>query len=127
MHLHCGDLDTALRHFDQVLRLGLPDSSIRFALSGTAHVHIVRGNHALALDYASRSLALNDRYDPTYWMLIAANAHLGQLDKARDWLRALLAIVPDVRLSRIVAAQPARFPDRFGPVMDGLRLAGFPE
>lgn len=127
MNTHCGDLDVALHFFDRALRLGLPDSSIRFALTGTAHVNVIRGYHARALDYASRSLALNDRFDATYWMLIAAHAHLGQIDKARDWLKTLLAIAPDARLSRIVVAQSSRFPERFTPIVDGLRLAGFPE
>jgi TolB-like protein len=127
MNVHCGDLDTALHYFDRALRLGLSDSTIRFALTGSAHVHILRGDHALALSFASRSLALNDRFDATYWMLIAGHAHLGQIDKARDWLRALLAIAPDVSLSRIVAAQSSRYPERLAPIVDGLRLAGFPE
>jgi TolB-like protein len=127
MNVHCGDLDTALNYFDRALRLGLSDSTIRFALTGSAHVHILRGDHALALSFASRSLALNDRFDATYWMLIAGHAHLGQIDKARDWLRALLAIAPDVSLSRIVAAQSSRYPERLAPIVDGLRLAGFPE
>lgn len=127
MHTHCGDLDTALQFFDRALRLGLPDSSIRFALTGTAHVNILRGNHAVALDYASRSLALNDRFDATYWMLIAGHAYLGQIDKARDWLKALMGIAPDARLSRIMTAQSSRYPERFMPIVDGLRLAGFPE
>lgn len=127
MNVHCGDPDIALHYFDRALRLGLPDSSIRFALTGTAHVHILRGDHALALGFASRSLALNDCFDPTYWMLIAAHAHLGQLDKARDWLRALRQIAPDARLSRIIASQPSLLAERFAPIVDGLRLAGFPE
>jgi tetratricopeptide (TPR) repeat protein len=127
MNLHCGDLETALQFFDRALRLGLSDSSIRFALTGSAHVHILQGNHALALSFTSRSLAVNDRFDPTYWMLIAGHAHLGQLDKARDWLRTLLANAPQVSLSRIVAAQSSRYPERFAPIADGLRLAGFPE
>ncbi|KAF0113526.1 MAG: transcriptional regulator domain-containing protein [Rhodobacteraceae bacterium] len=127
MNLHCGDLDTALQFFDRALRLAPPDSSIRFAMTGIAHLHIVRGDYHRALDYAGRSLALNDSFDATYWMLIAGHAHLGQIDKAREWLRALLAIAPDVRLSRIVKAQPALFAERFTPIVDGLRLAGFPE
>jgi tetratricopeptide (TPR) repeat protein len=127
MHVHCGDLDRAVQFFERALRLGLPDSSIRFACTGIAHVQILRGNYAQAVEYAARSLALNDRFDATYWMLIAGYAHLGHVGKARDWLAALLAIAPDVRLSRIIASQSSRFPERFMPIVDGLRLAGFPE
>jgi TolB-like protein len=127
MNVHCGDLDRAMQYFERAMRLGLPDSSIRFACTGIAHVQILRGTYTQAVEYAARSLALNDRYDATYWMLVAGYAHLGKVDTARDWLAALLAIAPDVRLSRIVASQPARFPERFAPIVDGLRLAGFPE
>ncbi len=127
MNLHCGKLDTALQSCERAMRLAPPDSSVRFAMTGIAHLHILRGEFARALDFASRSLALNDRFDATYWMLIAGHAHLGQIDKARDWLRALLSISPDVSLSRIVASQPSLLPERFDPVVEGLRRAGFPE
>lgn len=109
------------------MRLAPPDSSIRFAATGIAHLHLVRGDYARALEFATLSLALNDRFDATYWMLIAGHAHLGQIDKARDWLRALLAISPDVSLARIVASQASRYPERLAPIVDGLRLAGFPK
>jgi hypothetical protein len=38
-----------------------------------------------------------------------------------------LAFAPDARLSRIIAAQSSRFPERIAPVVEGLRLAGFPQ
>ncbi len=127
INLHCGDLDTAMQYYDRALRLGQSDPNARFVLTGIAHVLIVRGNFAEAIDFATRSLAFNDRFDATYWMLIAANAHFGRLDQARDWLRALLDVSPDVSLSRILASQPARIPDRFSAVADGLRRVGFPQ
>lgn len=127
MNLHCGELDTALQFLERAMRLAPPDSSIRFAATGIAHLHLVRGDYARALEFATLSLALNDRFDATYWMLIAGHAHLGQIDKARDWLRALLAISPDVSLARIVASQASRYPERLAPIVDGLRLAGFPK
>ena len=125
--VHCGDLDRAMAYFHHALRLGPSDPISRFGLCGIAHVHVLRGNYVEALDYAARSLAINDRFDATYWMLIAANAHLGHLDTARGWLRALLAFAPDITLTRIIAGQPARYPDRFAAIADGLRLAGLTE
>lgn len=127
MNLHCGDLDLAMQLLHRALRSGLTDPSVRFALTGIAHVHILRGNLEEALDFAARSLAINDRFDATYWMLIAANAHLGREEQAHGWLRELLAFGPDVRLSRILANQPSRYPDRFAAIAAGLRRAGFPE
>ena len=58
--------------------------SLRFERSPVAGIsEIFRGNYEEALSFASRSLALNAHFDPTYWMLIAANAYLGRMDDAR--------------------------------------------
>jgi TolB-like protein/tetratricopeptide (TPR) repeat protein len=127
MQMHCGDLDEAMQLYDRALRMGSTDPIARFALTGLAHLNIVRGDFAVALDFATRSLVLNDRFDATYWMLIAANAHLGRLDQAHIWLKALLEIAPDVSLSRVIAHQPARIPARFEAIAEGLRRAGFPQ
>jgi adenylate cyclase len=116
-----------MQYYDLALRLGHTDPNARFVLTGIAHLQIVRGNFSEALEFATRSLAFNDRFDATYWMLIAANAHLGRVDQARNWLKALLAFAPPVTISRILASQPSRYHDRFGPIVDGLRIAGFPD
>ena len=42
---------------------------------------MVLGNYAEALDWAMRSLAVNQNFPPTYWMLIAANAQLGRIGR----------------------------------------------
>ena len=47
---------------------------------------MIRGNYAEALVWAARSLASNPNFDPTYWVLIAANAHLGRMDEAHRFL-----------------------------------------
>jgi TolB-like protein/Tfp pilus assembly protein PilF len=122
--MHCGDLDEAHAHFHRALRIAPNDLDSRFLLSGLAMIHIIRGEYEEAISWASRSLALNAQYDPTYWMLIAANAHLGRMGAARDFVAQLVAKAPGVSLDRIVAGQPSKFPERIGTVLDGLRLAG---
>ena len=88
---------------------------------------MVRGDYAEALVWATRSLALNTRFDPTYWMLIAANAHLGHMEEARRYLQDSRAIAPDVTVASIRAGQPAKDPARVAAILEGLRLAGLPE
>ena len=125
--LHCGDLDRAIALFTRALRLsgGGPDSQL--ALTFIAHACVVRGAYAEALDHGTRSLMFNSHFDPTYWFLIAALAHLGRIDEARGYLATLLAEKPGVTLAGIRAGQPARLPQRIEPVLAGLRLAGMPE
>src|SRR3954452_1419182 len=56
-HLHCGSLDEALRHFHQANRLSPGDRGAHLALSGIAHVELVRCNHVEAVAWAARALA----------------------------------------------------------------------
>ncbi|MBB4331334.1 winged helix-turn-helix domain-containing tetratricopeptide repeat protein [Rhizobium leguminosarum] len=122
--LHCGDIEQALERLHRAVKLGPRDPDARFSLTGIAMAELFRGNYEAAISYASRSLALNAHFDPTYWMLIAAHAHLGNMEQARQFLHALEAMAPDVTLEGILAGQPAKDPLRFAPVLEGLARAG---
>ena len=92
-----------------------------------ADVALIRGDYAEALDLATRAFARNPNFDPTLWMLIAANAHLGRMAEARHYLDALLRLAPDITVARIRAGQPGKDPTRKAALLEGLRLAGLPE
>jgi TolB-like protein len=126
-NLHCGTVERALALFHRAIRLGPNDPEAPISLTGIAHAHMVRGEYEDALAWAVRSLALNTRFDPTYWMLIAANAHLGRMDEAHRFLDELRAMAPRVTLASICAGQAAKYPDRLSAIFEGLRLAGLPE
>ena len=125
--IHCGDLDEAEAHLMRVIKLSPLDPDTRFALCGLAMIHIIRGDYELALARAGHALAVNQHFDATYWMLIAANAHLGRVAEAQRHLASLRRLTPGVSISRIRAGQPAMIPERIEPVLEGLRLAGLPE
>jgi TolB-like protein len=127
MATHCGDLDLAVSYCERALRLGPNDPAMRFALTCLAHVDVLRGRYEAAIDHAMRALAINDAFDPSYWMLAAAHAHLGRMQDAQHWRAVVERLSPGVTIARILAAQPARYPDRFAAVAEGLRLAGLPE
>jgi TolB-like protein len=126
-HLHCGDLDEAVALAQRADLLRAGDLGAHFPLCVMAHVAILRGRYAEALDLASRAFARNPNFDPTLWMLITANAHLGRMDDARRYLAMLQAMAPGITVARIRAGQPAKDPARIEPVLEGLRLAGLPE
>lgn len=94
--------------------------------TGIAHVHMIRGEYAEARAAAEQSMTVSTGFDPTYWMLIAANAQLGRMDEAQHYLEEYRALVPGITLARIRAAQPPD-PTRMGAILEGLRLAGLPE
>lgn len=125
--IHCGELDEAEDQLLRVIALSPLDPDTRFALCGLAMIHIIRGDYEPALARAGHALAVNPHFDATYWMLIAANAHLGRLAQARRHLASLRQLAPNISLARIRAGQPAMIPGRIEPILDGLRLAGLEE
>jgi adenylate cyclase len=126
-NIHVGSPEDALTYFNRALRLSPADPYAFVTLTGIAHVHMVLGEYENALAVAERSLAANPNYDPTYWMLIAANAQLGRMDEARSWLSKFTALVPGITIARIKAGQPAKDPSRLAAILEGLRLAGLEE
>ena len=125
--LHFGDLDDALIYFHRAIRLNPRDASVAWPLTGIAHAEMIKGNFAEALRWAEKSLALNPQFIFTYWMLIAASAHLGRIDEAQRWLARFRVLGPEVTIASIRAGQPARDPSRMAAILEGLRLAGLPE
>ena len=123
---HCGTIEEALELLQRAQRLSPRDPLAHIALCGIAFAHLIRGRYEEARAWALRALAVNPNFDPTLWMLTAANAHLGKMDEARRWLAELSRIAPGVTLASIRAGQPAMDPTRLAPVLDGLRLAGLP-
>ncbi len=126
-HLHCGSIEDALGYFYRASRLSPRDPSAHYSLTGIAHAQMVLGNYAEALGWARRSLAVNSNFAPTYWMLIAAAAHLGRMEEAHRHLAQFRTITPDVTIARIRAGQPAKDPSRLAAILEGLRLAGLEE
>jgi len=125
--MHCGDLDDAARLLQRAIRLSGGGIAARLPLTGMAHLENIRGNHREALDWATRSLAINVNFDPTYWSLIAANAHLGRLPEARRILDEYRRVAPGVTMAGIRAGQPGKYPERIEPILAGLRIAGMAE
>lgn len=125
--LHCGSVASALVLFHRASRLSPLDLFAHISLCGTAHAQVILGNYEQALESATRALAVNPNFDPTYWMLIAANAHLGRIEEAHHFLGELTRMAPGVTIASIRAGQPAKDPSRLAAILAGLRLAGLPE
>ncbi len=124
MSMHCGDLDVAMKDLGAVVALGPKSQHYYCAANGTAHAEIVLGNYEAANQWALRSLSACGAFTPALWMLIAANAHLGRLDTARRHLADLRRIVPAISLAGIARGQVHQHPERFLPVLAGMKQAG---
>ena len=125
--LLAGDLGEAAGYLQRALRLNSNEFWTPAQLTGMAHIRMAEGRYEEALDWATRSLAMNSGYDPTYWMLIAANAYLGRMTEARKHLGSLQQISPGVSLELIRRGQHAIDPHRIEVLIEGMRLAGMCE
>ena len=125
--LHCGDLEESLAFSRRAILMSPGDPTAPVPLTAISHVYMALGNYEEALQAAERSLAVNPSFNPTLWMLVAANAQLGRLDAARRWLVKFQALVPGVTIARIRQGQPAYDPSRMAAILEGLRLAGLEE
>ena len=122
--LHCGDLEKSLAFSRRALLISPGDPTAAVPLTSIAHAYMALGNYEEALRVAERSLAVNPSFNPTLWMLIAANAQLGRLDAARRWLATFCALVPGVTVAGIKAGAPDKDPSRMAAILEGLSLAG---
>lgn len=126
-HLLCGSLNLAMAYFQRAIELTPGNVEAHYSLTGIAHAQMILGNYAEAVSWATRSLALNSQYDPTYWMLIAAHAQLGHTEEATKYLKAFKKFATHVTISKLRQGQAAKDPNRHASIFEGLRLAGLPE
>jgi adenylate cyclase len=122
-----GDLEEGESYLQRALRLNPNEFGTHWLLTGIAHIRMAQGRFDEAVEVATRSLAVNDGYDATYWMLIAGNALAGRMTEAKRALEGLNAISPGVTLSRVRRGQAARDPKRIDILIEGMRLSGMPE
>ncbi len=125
--LHLGSIDDAVAYCEHAIRLSPALDGAHWPLTAIAHAHMIRGDYEEALVWSRRSLTANSSFVCTYWMLAAANAHLGRMEEARRYLATLKKLSPGVTAKLIWDGQPQRDPTRLQAVLDGLKLAGLEE
>jgi len=125
--LHLGSLDEAIAYSEHAIRLSPAVDGAHWPLTAIAHAHVVRGDYEQAIAWAKRSVSSNPSYVCTYWMLAAANAHLGRMDEARRHVATLKRLAPESTISRIWDGQPQKDASRLAAVLEGLGMAGLEE
>jgi adenylate cyclase len=126
-HLHLGSIDGAIAFSEHAIRLSPSLDGAHWPLTAISHAQMIKGGYEEALVWAKRSISANPSFVCSYWMLVAANAHLGRMDEARRHLATLRRLSPGVTIAQVWAAQPQKDPSRVAAILDGLRLAGVAE
>jgi adenylate cyclase len=120
--------ETAMEAFNRALRLSPFDPLAYSFAAGVAAAHLAAGRFEQAIKWADRSLHDQPRVLTPLRVKIVALAHLGRLAKAQAELSRVLAIDPQLTLSKFRALlTPAAAPEFVELSVTGLRLAGLTE
>jgi tetratricopeptide (TPR) repeat protein len=125
-----GRAEEAEAHFQEALRLSPRDAMVSawFSQFGLAKASL--GEYEAAVGWLRKSIDANRNTHWAYFQLAACLAHLGRLDEARKEVKAGLAINPKFTIKRFRAgaqSDNAVFLAQRERVIEGMRLAGFPE
>jgi adenylate cyclase len=117
----------ALELLRRAERLSPRDPRAWVMASAKAYAHIIGGQFGDAAAAAKKALAQNPRSARALRLLAASLAKLGQRDQAAAAIQELLAIHPELTISK-VRLRLRHWPEDFlNSYSEGLRLAGLPE
>ena len=95
--------------------------------SNISAAHLAARRFEQAIEWADRALHDQPRTFAAMRVKIAANAHLGRLDKARAELSRMLAIDPKLTIAGFRNQAHFMAPEVLELYVTGLRLASLPE
>ena len=121
------DIPAGLSYIERALELCPNDPSVFSFLTVAATGHLFAGRPEKALELAKRSVALNDQWDSTRWVLITAYAELGRPDDARREAAGLLQVYPQASVANYERVLPMRSAKAREMVIRSLHDAGIPE
>lgn len=118
-----GDLDESEACYRRAYHLSTIAMEAYESLAGIGFCHFFRRDFVGAIAWLERSRATLVDWPPTYWMLTAAYAHLGQHEAAAASLQRLLELAPQTTMAGLQSVA-FRSDERFALLTDGLARAG---
>lgn len=118
-----GDLDEAETCYRRAYDLSPGALEAYESLAGVGFSRFFKRDYEGAVHWLEQSRSTLVDWPPTYWMLVAAYAHLGRPTEAAATLARLLEIAPNTSLARLDAIA-MRSDERFDALLDGLEKAG---
>ena len=122
-----GDLDSAIAHFTQAMRLSPLDPEMYRMQAGMAAAHLFANRIDDATSWAEKSF----RDLPTFLAVVAvfaaSHAIAGRTGDAQQAMLHLRQLDPTLRISNLTDYLPIRRPEDLAVISDGLRKAGLPE
>jgi tetratricopeptide (TPR) repeat protein len=133
LRAYAGDTEMAFRHLTEADRLNPPGVMVDLKWLGFAMACFVDGDYAGVLQWTAQALNVYSAAVVSLRYRTAALALLGRFDEAHQAVNQLLALIPELTISRVrrfveVAMKSAfKRPGVVEAYYEGLRLAGLPE
>ena len=115
------------RDAERALHLAPLDPHRFFFLALAAGANLAAEDYGRAMTLAQASLRLNRTHTSTLRMLAAAQAGAGREEEARETVRELMRLQPNLRISTWLKSSPSRNYKIGQKVAEALRAAGLPE
>jgi TolB-like protein/Flp pilus assembly protein TadD len=123
----CGNQDAGREMVARAQRLN-PRDPRGWLMSGVmAIAAVIDEDYVEAVRWAERALAQNRRFAVALRVLAVALVRLGEPDRARQAVRELLEIVPELTISGFFARIPVPLESMAKAYADALKTAGLPE
>jgi adenylate cyclase len=119
--------DEARRHLKEALRLSPRDPSNYWTFAFFGLADFADERYEDAAEWSRKAIHLYHRFPTAHRLLTASCTLLGQTDKARSALQALLSSAPGTTIAKTRAAVPWKDPLVMERYLDALRKAGLPE
>ena len=122
-----GNSDVAIEHVRRAMRLD-PRTPLFFLYPTViAAAHLYAGRYDEAVAAANEALGIQAAYVSAQRLKASALGWLGRTTEARQVISQILAVQPAMRLSNLPERLPYLSPRLLARLIDGLRLACFPE
>ena len=122
-----GESDKARAHLKEALRLSPRDRANYWTFAFFGLADFADERYEEAVEWAQRAIHLYQKFPTAHRLLTASRRQLGQTEKARAALIALLSVAPGTTVAKIRAAVPWKDPAVMERYLDALRKAGLPE
>ena len=122
-----GESDSALNHFERVMRISPIDPATGAFVIQAGWAHLVSSRYEEALAAAQRVTQENPRFVFGHYLMVIALAHLDRIDEAKLAAQCLLELAPQFTVSRYQSVSPVKDPEYRRRVAEMFLAAGVPK
>jgi adenylate cyclase len=122
-----GELEVAIKHFAQAMRLSPLDPHSIGMQAGTAFAHLLAGRFEEASLWAGKAIWEQTNYLTTLVIAAASSALAGHPAEAQKTMARLRELYPTLRVSNVKDWASLHRPEDLARLEEGLRKAGLPD